>query len=205
MKKTQMHIIIILEEIVKLANPAPLGLFGFALTTWLLCMVNAGWLPGPSVPIVVAMAFAFGGSAQFCAGMWEMAKGNSFGYIAFSAYGAFWWSFALFVAFFSKDVPAVAVAWYLFAWGAFTFVMWIATFALNRTLFLIFLALWPTFLLLGLGDLLGSHECGVLGGYGGLITALLAFYLAAAEIINEMHGRTVLPIGMQPLLPPKAA
>lgn len=187
----------------ELANPAPLGLFGFALTTWLLCMVNAGWLPGTSVPIVVAMAFAFGGSAQFCAGLLEIAKKNSFAYIAFCSYGAFWWSFAMFVAFFSKDVPAVAVAWYLFVWGAFTFVMWIATFALNRTLFLIFLVLWPTFLLLGLGNLLGSHPLGVLGGYGGLITALLAFYLAAAEIINETHGRTVLPIGMTPLMPKK--
>lgn len=184
----------------KLANPAPLGLFGFALTTWLLCMVNAGWLPGSSVPIVVAMAFAFGGSAQFCAGLMEMVKGNSFGFIAFCSYGAFWWSFALFVTFFAKDVPAGAVAWYLFVWGAFTFMMWVATFALNRTLFLIFLALWPTFWLLGLGDLLGSHVFGVLGGYGGLITALLAFYLAAAEIINETHGRTVLPIGKQPMM-----
>ena len=184
----------------KLANPAPLGLFGFALTTWLLSMVNAGWLPGPSVPIVVAMAFAFGGTAQFCAGLMEMVTGNSFGFIAFCSYGAFWWSFALFVTFFAKAVPAEAVAWYLFAWGAFTFMMWIASFALNRTIFLIFLALWPTFLLLGLGDLLGNPKVEVWGGYGGLITALLAFYLAAAEIINETHGCTVLPIGKTPFL-----
>lgn len=187
----------------KLANPAPLGLFGFALTTWLLCMVNAGWLPGPSVPIVVAMAFAFGGSAQFCAGLMEMVRGNSFAFIAFCSYGAFWWSFALFVTFFAKDVPAEAAAWYLFVWGAFTFMMWIATFALNRTIFLIFLFLWPTFLLLGLGNLLGNHLLGVLGGYGGLITAFLAFYLAAAETINETHDCTVLPIGMQPLIAKK--
>ena len=179
----------------KLANPAPLGLFGFALTTWLLCMVNTGWLPGASVPIVVAMAFAFGGSAQFCAGLMEMAAGNSFGFIAFCSYGAFWWSFALFVTFFAKDVPGAAVAWYLFVWGAFSFVMWIAAFVLNRVLFLIFLIIWPTFLLLGLGDLLGNPLLTMLGGYGGLITALLAFYLAAAEIINETHGRVVLPIG----------
>ncbi len=179
----------------KLANPAPLGLFGFALTTWLLCLVNAGFLPGTSVPVVLAMAIAFGGTAQFCAGLMEMAKGNSFGFVAFCSYGAFWWSFALFVEFFAKGVPAAAVGWYLLAWGAFTFAMWISTFALNRALFLIFLVLWITFALLGFSDLLGIASLGTLGGYGGLLTALLAFYLGAAEIINETHGHTVLPVG----------
>ncbi|HTQ71758.1 MAG TPA: acetate uptake transporter [Acidocella sp.] len=179
----------------KLANPAPLGLFGFALTTWLLCLVNAGFLPGTSVPLVLAMAIAFGGTAQFCAGLMEMVKGNSFGFAAFCSYGAFWWSFALFVEFFAKGVPPAAVGWYLLAWGAFTFAMWIGTFALNRALFLIFLALWVTFALLGFSDLLGIPALGTLGGYGGLVTALLAFYLGAAHIINEAHGHTVLPIG----------
>ncbi len=179
----------------KLANPAPLGLFGFALTTWLLSMVNAGLLAGTTVPLVVAMAFAYGGTAQFAAGLMEMAKGNSFGFAAFCSYGAFWWSFGLFAAFFSKDVPADAVGWYLLVWGIFTFAMWIGTFALNRALFLIFLALWITFVLLGLKDLFGVAVLGVLGGYAGMITAALAFYLAAAEIINEAHGTTVLPVG----------
>ncbi len=179
----------------KLANPAPLGLFGFALTTWLLSLVNAGFLAGTTVPLVLAMAFAYGGTAQFFAGLMEMAKGNSFGFAAFCSYGAFWWSFALFVEFFAKDVPASAVGWYLLVWGAFTFAMWIGTFALNRALFLIFLALWITFALLGLANLLGIPSLGTVGGYGGLVTALLAFYLGAAEIINEAHGHTVLPIG----------
>lgn len=190
----------------KLANPAPLGLFGFALTTWLLCLVNAGFLPGTSVPLVLAMAIAFGGTAQFCAGLMEMAKGNSFGFAAFCSYGAFWWSFALFVEFFAKDVPPAAVGWYLLAWGAFTFAMWIGTFALNRALFLIFLALWVTFALLGFADLLGIPSLGTLGGYAGLVTALLAFYLGAAEIINEAHGHTILPIGAPaPRFSPAAA
>jgi succinate-acetate transporter protein len=179
----------------KLANPAPLGLFGFALTTWLLSMVNAGWLAGAAVPLVLAMAFAYGGTAQFCAGLMEMAKGNTFGFVAFCSYGAFWWSFALFIEFFAKDVPGAAVGWYLLVWGAFTFAMWIGTFALNRALFLIFLALWITFFLLGFNYLLGIAELGKLGGYGGLITALFAAYLGAADIINEAHGKTVLPIG----------
>lgn len=179
----------------KLANPAPLGLFGFALTTWLLSLVNAGLMPPTTVPIVLAMAFAFGGTAQFVAGTLEFAKGNTFGFVAFCSYGAFWWSFALFVEFFAAGVPAAAVGWYLVCWGVFTFAMWIGTFALNRALFAIFGALWITFLLLGLKDLLGIPSLGVLGGYGGLITAILAFYLGAAEIINEAHGHTVLPIG----------
>jgi succinate-acetate transporter protein len=179
----------------KLANPAPLGLFGFALTTWLLSMVNTGLLPPSSVPLVLAMAFAFGGTAQFMAGLFEYGKGNTFGFVAFCSYGAFWWSFALFVEFFAAGVTGPAVGWYLLIWGAFTFAMWIGTFALNRALFAIFGALWITFLLLGLKDLLGIPSLGVLGGYGGLITAILAFYLGAADIINEAHGHTVLPIG----------
>jgi uncharacterized protein len=180
----------------KLANPAPLGLFGFATTTWLLSMVNAGWLPATTVPVVLAMAFAYGGTAQFAAGLMEMAKGNSFGFIAFCSFGAFWWSFALFEKFFSVGVPAAAVGWYLLVWGAFTFAMWLASFALNRAVFLIFLALWVTFFLLGLSPLLGIPALFTLGGYTGLITALIAFYTAAAEIINESHGRTLLPLGV---------
>jgi succinate-acetate transporter protein len=179
----------------KFANPAPLGLFGFALTTWLLSMVNTGLLPATSMGIILAMAFAFGGTAQFLAGLMEMANGNTFGFVAFCGYGSFWWSFALFAKFLGTGVPPAAVGWYLLLWGAFTFAMWIGTFALNRALFLIFLALWITFALLGLAPLLGRPELGVIGGYGGLITAALAFYLGAADIINEAHGRVLLPVG----------
>ena len=179
----------------KLANPAPLGLFGFALTTWLLSMVNAGLLPGTSVPLVLAMAFAYGGTAQFAAGLMEMVKGNTFGFVAFCSYGAFWWSFALFAKFFGDGVPGAAVGWYLIVWGVFTFALWIGTFALNRALFLIFLALWITFLLLGLAPLTGIASLTTYGGYFGLLTALLAAYLGAAEVINEAHGKSVLPIG----------
>ncbi len=179
----------------KLANPAPLGLFGFALTTWLLSMVNAGLLPGTTVPLVLAMAFAYGGTAQFAAGLLEMATGNTFGFVAFCSYGAFWWSFALFAKFFGDGVPGAAVGWYLIIWGVFTFAMWIGTFPKNRALFSIFLSLTITFFLLGLAPLLGIASLTTVGGYFGLLTAILAAYLGAAEIINESHGRTVLPIG----------
>jgi succinate-acetate transporter protein len=190
-----------MEEKMKLANPAPLGLFGFATTTWLLSLVNAGFLPATSVSLVLAMAFAFGGTAQFVAGVLEYGKGNTFGFVAFCGYGAFWWSFALFARFFGIGVPAAAIGWYLLLWGAFTFAMWIGTFALNRALFLIFLALWITFALLGAAPLTGNVALTTYGGYGGLITAVLAFYLGAADVINETHGRTILPIGARAAKP----
>ena len=116
----------------KLANPAPLGLTGFALTTWMLSMVNVGWFTSACVPLVLASAFAFGGTAQFVAGIMEVPRGNTFGFVAFCAYGAFWWSFALFVQFFATNVPVGFVGWWLLMWGAFTFYMWLGSLALNR-------------------------------------------------------------------------
>jgi uncharacterized protein len=180
----------------KLANPAPLGLTGFALTTWMLSMVNAGWFTSSCVPLVLASAFAFGGSAQFVAGIMEMPRGNTFGFVAFCAYGAFWWSFALFVQFFATNVPAGFVGWWLLMWGVFTFYMWLGSLALNRAVQFVFLSLWITFLLLAAADLAALSSLHVAGGYMGMVTAVLAFYLAAAELINETHGREVLPIGM---------
>lgn len=178
----------------KLANPAPLGLAGFAFTTWMLSMVNAGWFPAGSTNLVLALAMAYGGTAQMVAGILEYKKGNTFGTVAFFSYGAFWWSFALFVHFFSAGVPSAFVGWYLFVWGVFTFYMWIATFRANMALQLVFLALWVTFVLLAIGTW-GAPSIGTVGGYAGLITAILAFYLSAAEVINEAYGRSVLPIG----------
>ena len=180
----------------KLANPAPLGLTGFALTTWMLSLVNAGYYTGTSVPLVLATAFAFGGTAQFFAGLMEMPRGNTFGFVAFCAYGAFWWTFALFVEFFGPaNVPPAFIGWWLAAWGMFSLAMFVGTLALNRALQAIFLVLVITFFLLAGADMLAAPALKMAGGYMGLLTALLAFYLAAAEIINETHGRTVLPVG----------
>ncbi|MBV8049518.1 MAG: acetate uptake transporter [Paludibacterium sp.] len=178
----------------KLANPAPLGLCGFALTTWLLSMVNAGWFSGDAVPMVLACAFAFGGTAQFFAGLMEMPRGNTFGFVAFCGYGSFWWTFALFVVFFANKVPGAFVGWYLLLWGLFTAMLWVASLKKNTALKLIFTALTVTFFLLAFKDLFGLASLGVLGGYLGMVTAALAFYLAAAEVINESYGKTVLPI-----------
>lgn len=179
----------------KLANPAPLGLAGFAFTTWMLSMVNAGWYSGGAVPMVLALAFAYGGSCQLLAGILEFPRGNTFGTVAFSSYGAFWWSFALFVLFFSNKVPGSFVAWYLFVWGVFTFYMWLATFRTNMALQLVFLALWVTFVLLAVGHWAHAGIIVIAGGYVGLLTAIFAFYLSAAEVINEAYDKVVLPVG----------
>ena len=179
----------------KLANPGPLGLAGFAATTWMLSMVNAGWFSSDALGMVLALAFAYGGTIQMLAGIMEFPRGNTFGTIAFLSYGAFWWSFALFAQFFAAKVPGTFVGWYLFIWGFFTFYMWIASLRISQALQLVFLALWLTFLFLAIGAWGSASGFTVVGGYLGLITALLAFYLSAAEVINEYHGRTVLPTG----------
>jgi succinate-acetate transporter protein len=158
-------------------------------------MINAGWFSADSMGLVLACALAYGGSAQAIAGIMELPRGNSFGATAFLSYGAFWWSFALFVLFLHGQVPAAFVGWYLFLWGVFTFYMWLATFRSPRALQFIFLALWITFALLALGEWTGLGLMRMAGGYMGLVTAALAFYLSAAEVINEVHGRVVLPVG----------
>lgn len=179
----------------KFANPAPLGLAGFALTTWMLSLVNTGWYDASAIPLVLASAFAFGGTAQFAAGLLEFPRGNTFGFVAFCAYGAFWWSFALLVQFYPGKVPPGFVGWWLFMWGVFSFFMWLGTFRSNKVLQLVFLAACITFVMLAAGDWTGIAALHKLGGYLGLVTAALAFYLSAAEIVNETRGKSVLPIG----------
>ena len=180
----------------KLANPAPLGLIGFATTTWLLSMVNAGWFDEKSMPVILAMALAYGGAAQVFAGTLAYFRGNTFATVAFLSYGFFWWSFAaIFKIFGVQGVPGAFIGWYLFVWGVFTFYMWIATFRHNMALQLVFLTLWITFVLLAIGEWFNVGEIHVLGGYVGLVCAALAAYLSAAEVINGDYGRTVLPVG----------
>ena len=179
----------------KLANPAPLGLIGFASTTWLLSMVNAGLFGKEAIPLVLGMALAFGGGAQVLAGLLSYARGNTFATVAFISYGSFWLSFVAYLHVFGAGAPPAFVGWYLLVWGVFTFYMWIASFRHNTALQLVFLTLWVTFFLLAGGDLFGSAALHTLGGYLGLVCAALAAYLSAAEVINADYGRTVLPIG----------
>jgi uncharacterized protein len=183
----------------KVANPAPLGLAAFGVTTVVLSTINAGLLPVEAAPAAVALAFSFGGLAQFIAGLLEYGNGNTFGMVAFTSYGAFWWWYAFMSLTVgagwmkSPDVRGVGVA--VLMWGVFTFYMWIPTFRTNFTLWSIFLLLWITFFLLAAGDLgLGSawHKA---GGWVGLLTGLDALYLSFAEVTNATFGRPVIAIG----------
>jgi uncharacterized protein len=177
-----------------IADPAPLGLAGFALTTFVLSMFNAGLVGEAGEPVVLGLALAYGGGAQFLAGMWEFRKGNTFGATAFSSYGAFWISFWAFVTFFSDGVPATAVGLYLIAWGIFTFYMWIASFRTTAAVNLVFLLLWVTFVLLGIGDAAGNSGISKLGGWVGLATALAAWYASFAGVTNFTFGREIVPV-----------
>jgi len=185
----------------KIANPGPLGLLGFGLTTCVLSAINAGLLPHEAVPVVVPLAFAYGGIAQLIAGVCEFRNGNSFGTVAFTSYGLFWWWFALLQwtigAGWLKAPPASAVATVLLFWGILTFLLWIVTFRLNKAVFSVFLLLWITFLLLAAGDF--GFGTGKLGGYLGLLTGIDAMIVAFIEILNATANRVVIPLG-EPIL-----
>jgi succinate-acetate transporter protein len=182
---------------IKTANPAPLGLYGFAVSTWMLCMFNVKWFGLDSFPLMCATAFAFGGTAQFLAGLMEYPRGNTFGLVAFCSYGCFWFAFALYLMAFGGKGPLTYLGAWLVVWAVFTFALWLGTLKMpNRPLQLVFLTLWVAFLLLGLSHLVEPKLGDILhttGGYIGLVVALLAFYTATAEVLNEVHGKTVLP------------
>jgi succinate-acetate transporter protein len=182
------------------ANPAPLGLIAFGLTTVILSLINAGVLPKGGEPVVLPLAFAFGGLIQMLAGMMEFRTGNTFGTVAFLSYGAFWWWFALLVLLGGHGVLDLSqagstIAVTLIGWGVFTLYMWIATFRLTRALWLVFLTLWITFFLLGFGDLLSEPGLNRAGGWVGLICGLLAMYTSFALVVNSTFGRSLLPLG----------
>src|SRR5215469_16814619 len=153
----------------RVANPAPLGLIGFAATTWLLSLINAGLFGQEGMPLVLGMALAFGGGAQVLAGILSYVRGNTFATVAFLSYGSFWLSFVAYVHEFGGSAPPAFVGWYLLVWGVFTFYMWIASFRHNTALQLVFLTLWITFFLLAAGDLFGAATMHTLGGYLGLV------------------------------------
>jgi succinate-acetate transporter protein len=183
------------------SNPAPLGLLGFGMTTVLLNIHNAGFYPLNTM--ILAMGIFYGGIAQIIAGIMEWKKGNTFGTTAFTSYGLFWltlvglWLLPVHgttttIAATTKG-PAAA---YFFMWGLFTLVMFIGTLRLNRALQVVFLSLTVLFFLLCIRD--GANIGGVFAkfvGYEGIFCGLSAIYAALAQVLNEVYGRVVLPIG----------
>ena len=182
-----------------IADPGPLGLAAFALTTFVLSMVNAGLVSDKTEPIVFGLAFAYGGLAQLLAGMWEFRTGNTFGAVAFTSYGAFWLSFFVFVTFFADKIPTGdtghAVGLYLIAWGIFSAYMLIASLRTTRALAIVFSLLVVTFLLLGIGELGAHANVAKIGGYVGLVTAAGAWYCSFAGVAKSTFGRSILPVG----------
>jgi len=182
------------------ANPAPLGLMGFGLTTVLLSSINAGLLPNAGEAVVIPLAMAFGGTAQIIAGIMEFKTGNVFGATAFTSYGAFWWWFALLILLGGNHVLDLSQAGStigvcLILWGMFTLGLWVSTFRLSRLQFSIFLTLWVAFFLLGGGAVLGNPTLHLLGGWVGLVCGALAMYGSFALVTNATFGRDVVPVG----------
>jgi uncharacterized protein len=182
------------------ADPAPLGLAGFALTTLLLSAHNAGWAPDL---IWVGTALFYGGLAQFMAGMWSFRRGNVFTATAFSTYGAFWLSLATYVIFVvlgkfpAADVPN-NLGWFLLSFAVFNTYMMFWALRVNMAVFLVFLTLEITEILLFIGNFNGSKAgegLVLVGGLVGILTALVAFYTSAADVVSGMAGRYVLPVG----------
>ncbi len=189
------------ENVMKLkdttSNPAPLGLMGFGMTTVLLNLHNAG-LFGLGT-MILAMGICYGGMAQVLAGIMEWRKGNTFGTTAFCSYGLFWLSLVALLVMpkmgWGSAPGNPAMAAYLFMWGVFTAVMFIATLKLNRALQFVFGSLALLFFLLALGDLTASSTIKHIAGYEGIICGLSAIYTALAQVLNEVYGRTVASIG----------
>jgi uncharacterized protein len=182
----------------KPADPGPLGLAAFALTTFVLSMFNAGLVSHAGEPVVLGLALAYGGIAQVLAGMWEFRTGNTFGAVAFTSFGGFWLSFWAFVTFFAGDIPAehvaAALGLYLVAWGIFTAYMFVASLRTTVAVAVVFLLLAVTFFLLGIGNANESDGLIEAGGWFGLATAVAAWYASFAAVTNSTFGRTVLPV-----------
>jgi len=194
----------------KVANPGPLGLLGFGMTTILLNFVHNAML-GSVDAMILGMGLVYGGLAQVIAGVLEFRKGNTFGTVAFTSYGLFWWSYAfinllprsIFFAGYQSPSNESMMAYFIM-WGLFTLIMFFGTLKTNRTLQTVFMTLTILFFLLGIKSGLLAYTSLTASdlelftriiGIEGIVTGFSAFYLALAEVLNEVHGKTVLPIG----------
>ena len=180
----------------KMANPGPLGLLGFGMTTVLLNLHNAELIPLSIM--IVAMGVALGGLAQIIAGIRELCQGNTFGGTAFTAYGLFWWSLVLIWVNPFKGIEAAdktAMGYYLLLWGIFTAFMFVGTLKHNRATQVVFGSLTVLFVLLALGDFTGNHMITMIAGFEGIFCGLSAIYNAMGQILNAEYGKTVIPLG----------
>lgn len=180
------------------ANPAPLGLMGFGMTTVLLNIHNAGFYPMNAM--ILSMGIFYGGLAQVIAGLMEWKKGNTFGATAFTSYGFFWLTLVgivllpqneIYAGFATASLPFAA---YLFMWGLFTFVMFIATLKGSKALSVVFLALAILFFLLAAGNYPGNPAILKVAGYEGIFTGLAAIYTALGQVLNEAYGKKIIPL-----------
>lgn len=181
-----------------IADPAPLGLAAFALTTFILSCANAGFIPATAEAAVFGVALFYGGLIQLAAGMWEFLKGNVFGATAFGSYGGFWLSFWYLVTFTAKDMGTdrhIGIGIFLLGWTIFTSYMWFATTRISKALFVTFSVLLVAFIFLTLGALLEQAALTKIGGFAGLAAALAAWYTSAAGIFSTTFGRPLLPTG----------
>jgi len=179
------------------SNPAPLGLMAFGMTTVLLNFHNAGFFGLGSM--ILAMGIFYGGSAQVIAGIMEWKKGNTFGTIAFTSYGFFWLSLVGLVVMPKMGLiggaSQMAMVAYLALWGLFTFGLYLGTLRINRALQVVFLTLVILFFLLAYGELTGNATIKHIAGYEGILCGLSAMYASIAQVLNEVYGKVVLPIG----------
>jgi uncharacterized protein len=181
----------------KPADPGPLGLAGFAMTTFVLSMFNSNLVDAKGLPVVLGLALAYGGIVQLIAGVWEFRTGNTFGAVAFCSYGAFWLSFWALNVFYAKDIEGNAghaVGVYLWAWAIFTAYMTVAALRVSGAVLLVFALLTVTFILLAIGAVGDHANVTHWGGYLGLATAAAAWYASFAAVTNSTFGRTVLPV-----------
>lgn len=181
------------------ADPVPLGLSGFAITTAALSWIMLGIVPKSYAPMVLPLAIMFGGGAQLLAGMWAFAERNAFAAAAFSGYGAFWLSYWLLSSVFLKQIPpaqqAGAQELYLILWGIFTFGFWLASFRVSAAVNLVLALLVPAYVLIGIGTDAASTIVVQIGGGFGLACAAVAGYTALAHVVKSTFGREVLPLG----------
>jgi uncharacterized protein len=182
------------------ADPAPLGLGAFALTTFLLSAANAGWMTRATGDAWLGYAFAYGGLCQLLAGMWEFRNRNVFGATAFSTYGGFWIGLGLWALLVAPNAKTAAaadhdVAWILLAFAIFNTYMLLWSTQVNMAVFAVFLTLEATEIVLFIGNFAANTNVVKIGGYVGIVTAACAWYTSAAGVINGMRGTPVVPVG----------